>query len=118
MRLFVTENGVAENGGIRELTDGGPPTVRVAAPDLQQARRTRARIRSGARDVAVILDVRVAVAADFRAARKLVEATVARADAETVQYAGTVEGLAGLLSDIDAAAVSYTHLTLPTNREV
>ena len=43
--------------------------MRVSAPDLQLARRTRARIRAGA-DVAVILDVTIAAADDFRSARK------------------------------------------------
>ena len=37
-----------------ELTGGDQQIVRVAAPDLQQARRVRSRIRAGADDVAVI----------------------------------------------------------------
>ena len=67
MRLFVADN---PNGDWTELTDGTERAVRVAAPDLAQARRVRARIRAGADDVAVILDVTVAVAADFRSARR------------------------------------------------
>ena len=92
MRLFVAD---APSGDWSELTDGAQRTVRVAAPDLQQARRARARIRARGEDVAVILDVTVAVAGDFRSARRV----LGPAD-HTVHYAGTVDGLAGLISDI------------------
>lgn len=98
-----------------ELTDGGGPVVRIAAPDLQQARRVRARIRTGGREVAVILDVTVAVAGDFRSAREQAGATFARADAETVQYAGTVEGLTGLVSDIASAGVADGVTLIPAS---
>lgn len=101
MRLFV-----AEDGGVSELTHGDQRIVRVAAPDLQQARRARARIRAGADDVAVILDVTISVAGDFRSARDLPGGSRAEADAETVHYAGTVDGLAGLISDIGSAEVA------------
>ena len=70
MRLFVADN---PNGDWTELTDGTERAVRVVAPDLAQARRVRARIRAGADDVAVILDVTVAVASDFRTAQKALE---------------------------------------------
>ena len=71
MRLFVADDGVPD--GVSELTDGDQQIVRVAAPDLQQARRVRARIRAGAHDVAVILDVTVAVAGDFRSAQHVLD---------------------------------------------
>jgi hypothetical protein len=48
VRLFVVDQ-----TDWHELTDGGQQTVRVAAPDLQQARRARARIRE-ADDVTLI----------------------------------------------------------------
>lgn len=96
MRLFVTET---PDGGWDELTDGGVPPVRVAAKDLQHARRVRARVRA-AGDVAVILDVTVAVAADFRLVRDVLE------PADGVRYAGTVDGLAGLIADIESAGVA------------
>jgi hypothetical protein len=97
VRLFVAD--IAE-GDWNELTDGGQPAVRVAAPDLKQARRDRARIRASGADVAVILDVTVAVGADFRSARTdLVAGT-------GVRYAGTLDGLAGLISDIERADVA------------
>jgi hypothetical protein len=51
--------------------------------------------------VAVILDVTVAVAGDFRSARSV----LGPAD-HTVHYAGTVDGLAGLISDIARADVA------------
>jgi hypothetical protein len=89
------------SGDWSELTDGEQRTVRVAAPDLQQARRARARIRAGGDDVAVILDVTVAVAGDFRSARS----TLGPAQ-HSVQYAGTLDGLAGLISDISRAGVA------------
>jgi urease gamma subunit len=98
VRLFVAD---APNGDWSELTDGDQRTVRVAASDLQQARRARARIRARGEDVAVILDVTVAVAGDFRSARSV----LGPAD-HTVHYAGTVDGLAGLISDIASADVA------------
>ena len=73
--------------------------MRLAAPDLQQARRARGRI---ADDVAVILDITVAVAADFRSARN----SMPTADADTLHYAGTIDGLAGLVADIFMADVA------------
>jgi urease gamma subunit len=98
VRLFVAD---APSGDWSELTDGDERTVRVAARDLQQARRVRARIRARGEDVAVILDVTVAVAGDFRSARSV----LGTAD-HTVHYAGTVDGLAGLISDIASADVA------------
>jgi urease gamma subunit len=98
VRLFVADRC---DGGWSELTDGVQRTVRVAASDLQQARRARARIRARGEDVAVILDVTVAVAGDFRSARSV----LGPAD-HTVHYAGTVDGLAGLISDIARADVA------------
>lgn len=97
VRLFVVD-GAGENWS--ELTAGGQPTVRLAAPDLQRAQRSRARIQSD-RDVAVILDVTVAVASDFRSARDSMVA-----DDGTLRYVGTVDGLTGLISDIEAAGVA------------
>ncbi|MGE2720245.1 hypothetical protein [Mycolicibacterium celeriflavum] len=96
MRLFVTD---PPDGGWDELTDGGDPPVRVAAKDLQHARRVRARVRATG-DVAVILDVTVAVAPDFRSVRDVLE------PADGVRYAGTVDGLAGLIADIESAEVA------------
>jgi hypothetical protein len=82
------------------LTDGGAPVVRITAPDLARARRIRAGVDG---DVAVILDVTVAVGADFRSARRALQ--VATDDAN-VRYVGTVLGLAGLVADIEAAGVA------------
>ena len=70
MRLFVAN---APNGDWSELTDGDQRTVRVTASDLQQARRARARILARGEDVAVILDITVAVAGDFRSARSVLD---------------------------------------------
>jgi len=97
VRLFVADN---PNGDWTELTDGTERAVRVAAPDLAQARRVRARIRAGAADVSVILDVTVAVAPDFRLARRDVGSV------DGVHYVGTVDGLAGLIADIETAGVA------------
>jgi len=63
LRLFVAD---ASGDNWNELTSGDATTVRLAAPDLQQARRARGRLGD---DVAVILDITVSVAADFRSAR-------------------------------------------------
>jgi hypothetical protein len=98
VRLFLSDD-----AGVSELTDGDQPIIRVAAPDLQRARRVRARIRSGQEDLAVILDVTVAVAGDFRSARRAFDA---EAPGDTIRYAGTVAGLVGLIGDIDTAGVA------------
>jgi hypothetical protein len=97
VRLFVADD---PDGQWSELTDGAVPAVRVVADDLLQAKRARARIRADSDEVAVILDVTVAVAADFRSARKLLESV------DGVRYAGTVDGLAGLIADIETAGVA------------
>ena len=89
----------ASGGNWSELTRGVAEAVRLAAPDLQQARRARGRIADG---VAVILDITVAVAADFRSARN----SMTTADSGTLQYAGTIDGLAGLVADIFMADVA------------
>ncbi|WP_228032216.1 hypothetical protein [Mycolicibacterium sp. P9-22] len=86
-----------------ELTSGPEPVVRVSAGDLQQARRARTRLRGDDGEVAVILDVTVAVAGDVRAAYASLgpdEST------RGVRYAGTVSGLAGLIADIETAGVA------------
>jgi hypothetical protein len=98
VRLFVVDGA---EGDWSELTSGGQIAVRLAAPDLQRAQRGRARIRSDRQDVEVILDVTVAVAHDFRSVRDL-----AAVDDGTLRYAGTVDGLTGLIADIDAAGVA------------
>jgi hypothetical protein len=85
-----------------ELTTGGRPVVRFAAPDLQLAKRDGARIRAERPDVDVILDVRVTVTGDFRSARAWLASEVK----STVQYAGTVDGLTGLIADIELAGVA------------
>jgi urease gamma subunit len=97
VRLFLAVG----RGDWSELTEGDQRTVRVTASDLQQARRARTRIRARGEDVAVILDITVAVAGDFRSARS----ALGQAD-HTVHYAGTVDGLAGLISDIARADVA------------
>jgi urease gamma subunit len=97
VRLFVAD---APSGDWSELTEGDQRTVRIAASDLQQARRARARILARGEDVAVILDITVAVAGDFRSARSVLD------HSESVHYAGTVDGLAGLVSDIGRAGVA------------
>jgi hypothetical protein len=97
VRLFVADN---PTGHWSELTDGVEPAVRVVAADLSQARRARARIRAESDDVAVILDMTVAVADDFRSARGELDSV------DGVRYAGTVDGLAGLIADIHTAGVA------------
>ena len=106
VRLFLADR----RGAWSELTDGDQRTVRVAASDLQQARKARARIRAGGEDVAVILDITVAVASDFRSARSV----LGPAD-HTVHYAGTVDGLAGLISDIASADVADGVTLIPAS---
>jgi len=107
VRLFVAD---APGGDWNELTDGDRRTVRVTASDLQQARRARARIRALGEDVAVILDITVAVAGDFRSARSVLGPAE-----HTVHYAGTVDGLAGLISDIARADVADGVTLIPAS---
>jgi hypothetical protein len=97
VRLFVADD---IDGQWSELTDGAQPAVRVSAEDLSHARRTRTRIRAGGEDIAVILDVTVALADDFRSARRELDST------DGVHYVGTVDGLAGLIADIETAGVA------------
>jgi hypothetical protein len=93
-----------------ELTSGSAAAVRLAAPDLQTARRARGRM---ADDVAVILDVTVAVAADFRSASD----AMPRVADGTLRYAGTIDGLAGLVADIFVAGVADGVTFIPASPE-
>jgi len=93
-----------------ELTAGVTAAVRIAAPDLQQARRARGRITE---DVAVILDITVVIAADFRSARN----AMPRIDGKTMHYAGTIDGLAGLVGDIFMADVADGVTFIPASPE-
>jgi hypothetical protein len=96
LRVFITD----PVGEWTELTAGGNPVVRLSAPDLQEARRRRRRLPA---DVPVVLDVAVALAEDSRTA---LTAISGRSDDSTVQYAGTVDGLAGLVADLYVAGVA------------
>lgn len=93
-----------------ELTSGAAAAVRLAAPDLQRARRARGRITD---DVAVILDITVAVAADFRSARDAMSGV----GDDTLHYAGTIDGLAGLVADIFMADVADGVTFIPASPE-
>jgi hypothetical protein len=116
LRVFVADG---SDGGWTELTTGRGTPIRARAPDLQCAQRLRSRIRAAAAlggddpdGIAVILDIDVVLAADFRSARC---AFVAAADASrlreqptmaTVRYAGPTGGLVGLIADIFMAGVA------------
>jgi hypothetical protein len=107
LRLFVVD---AAGDNWSELTAGETAAVRIAASDLQQARRVRSRITD---DVAVILDITVAVAADFRSARN----AMPWVDGDTLHYAGTIDGLAGLVADIFMADVADGVTFIPATPE-
>ena len=94
--MFITETG----GAWTELTAGERPVVRLSAPDLQEAARRRRRLPT---DVAVVLDLAVSVADDPRTALAVISG---RDDADGVRYAGTVDGLAGLVADLYVAGVA------------
>ena len=96
LRVFIAETG----GAWTELTAGACPVVRLSAPDLQEAARRRRRLPS---DVAVVLDLAVSVADDPRAA---LAAISDHGDADGVRYAGTLDGLAGLVADLYVAGVA------------
>ena len=63
--------------------------------------------------MAVILDVIVAVAADFRAARD----AMPDVGDDTLHYAGTIDGLAGLVADIFMADVADGVTFIPASPE-
>jgi hypothetical protein len=98
VRLFVAGE---RDDRWTELTAGGRPAVRIAAADLRLAKRDAARIRSDRPDVEVILDVRVTVTGDRRAAQAALGGA-----GMSVRYAGTVAGLTGLVADIGLADVA------------
>ena len=90
-----------------ELTDGDEPTARISAPDLAKARRIRSGLKSEDESVSVILDVTVAVAREFSSAYRAARCSLTVAGPEAqVRYIGTVDGLAGLIADIEAAEVA------------
>ncbi|WP_179470478.1 hypothetical protein [Mycolicibacterium vinylchloridicum] len=96
LRVFIAET----DGAWEELTAGERQVVRISAPDLQEAARRRRRLPA---DVAVILDLTVSVADDPRTAL----AAISGHDGEVgVRYAGTVDGLAGLVADLYVAGVA------------
>ncbi|MBB3601557.1 hypothetical protein FHT40_001190 [Mycolicibacterium sp. BK556] len=96
LRVFLAET----DGALTELTTGVRPVVRISAPDLQEAARRRRRLPA---DVAVVLDLAVSVADDPRTAL----AAISDHDGDAgVRYAGTVDGLAGLVADLFIARVA------------
>ncbi len=99
-RVFVSDTPDAEWS---ELTDGGRPAVRLRARDLQHAQRAARRIHD-TESVAVVLDITVLIADDHRAAYQRLD-ELEPADG-SVHYAGTVDGLAGLVADIYTAGVA------------
>lgn len=96
LRVFITDT----DGAWTELTSGERPVVRLSAPDLQEAARRRRRLPA---DVAVVLDLAVSVDDDPRVAM----AAISEHDGDPgVRYAGTVDGLAGLVADLYVAGVA------------
>lgn len=94
LRVFVADTEWTE------LTDGEQPAVRFSAPDLQQAQRLRRRLAGAA-----VLDVTVVVDDDFRSAQHRLDA-LDTDSSDTLAYAGTLDGLAGLIADIYLAGVA------------
>ncbi len=94
-------------GNWTELSTGWRRTLRLSAPNLSEARRRRDRLP---RDVSVILDVTVSVADDSPPA---LAAAAVLDHPHTVRYAGTVDGLAGLVADLYTAGVADGVTLLP-----
>lgn len=94
VRAFVSDG---QSDDWSELTTDDRPAVRLSASDLQRAQRGTKRLRAEQADVAVILDITVAVPGNFRSS--------ASPDG-TLHYAGTVDGLAGLVADIELVDVA------------
>ncbi|MGK2879317.1 MAG: hypothetical protein ACSLE6_00500 [Mycobacterium sp.] len=110
-RIFAADSSGAN---WTEYTYGNAEAVRFSAPDLKRAQRLRPSIRADEHADAV-LDVLVAVAPDFRSACRVMAA--APVDDATLRYAGTLDGLAGLVSDIEAAAVADGVTLIPVSPE-
>lgn len=102
-------------GNWTEYTHGQAEVVRFGAPDLKRAQRLRAGIRADG-DVDAVLDVKVAVAADFRTACRAM-ATASPGDDAALRYVGTLDGLASLVSDIHAAGVADGVTLIPVAAE-
>ena len=83
-----------------ELTSGEQPAERFSASDLQRAQRLRRRISGEA-----VLDITVVVDDDFRSAQRQAAGLNAEAS-DSLTYAGTLDGLAGLIADIFVAGVA------------
>lgn len=98
LRVFIDQtDGVTE---LTEVAAGDRPVVRLSAADLPEAARRRRRLPA---DVAVVLDLSVSIADDPRTAL----ATISEHDGrDGVRYAGTVDGLAGLVADLYIAGVA------------
>lgn len=100
-RIFAADTTAT---GLTEYTHGIAEVIRFRAPDLKRAQRERANIRAEG-SVDAVLDVKVSVAADFRTACRAM-AAAAPGDDAALRYVGTLDGLAGLVSDIHAAGVA------------
>ncbi|TQC44846.1 hypothetical protein EEB14_35030 [Rhodococcus sp. WS4] len=94
-------------------------TVRVQASDLAEAQSIRTRLRKdhvaaghGVDSIAVVVDVRVHISVDARTARKELAAAPVCSE-NSLHYVGTAAGLAGLISDMKAAAVADGVTILP-----
>jgi hypothetical protein len=99
LRMFIAETDGAWTE-LTELTEGERQVVRLSAPNLQEAARRRRKLPA---DVAVVLDLAVSVADDPRTAL----AAISYHDGEEgARYAGTVDGLAGLVADLVVAGVA------------
>jgi len=107
LRVFIAET----DGSWAELTAGERPVVRLSAPNLQEAARRRRRLPA---DVAVVLDVAVSVADDPRTA---LAAISDHQDDAGVRYAGTVDGLAGLVADMLIAGVADGVTLIPVGSD-
>lgn len=112
LRIFIT--GSEHGADWTELTCGAEPAVRIQARDLQHAQRASRRLHADT-DAAVVLDLEVLIAEDRRAARRLLSAV--SPSRETVHYVGTVDGLAGLLADIESAGVADGVTLIPVAPE-
>ena len=112
LRVFIGGAGTA--AAWTELTADAGPAVRMQARDLQHAQRASRRLRADT-DAAVVLDLEVLIAEDRRSARRLLSAVSPARD--NVHYVGTVEGLVGLLADIESAGVADGVTLIPVAPE-
>lgn len=84
--------------------------IRVRGRDLRQVVRQAARVRDEHPGIDVLVDIDVVIAEDAPTA---LTAAADLSDTDTLRYAGTIRGLAGLIADLHTLAITDGAMLLP-----